>query len=341
MRLEAPGVRIADVETCDFGLMARYDTAALLHAALPARAGAWQRSAVARRMLAELGVAHRHLTHVPGATADPARPTAFDLARSAVARLQARRPAALAELDALIFVSASNPNPVNSQAAMLAAECGLTASCYDLKAGCSSGVLGLVQAALLLRAGCRRALVVMAENLSQLTDPAEPRMLLTVGDGAACVLLERAEGPGFLTMVHGSAPRFAHTMTVRMPFPPADPSSRYVFEVDDAAAGAEFLHATWRSVFRETIAAAGLEPSDLALAALHQTHGAQIDGLVRDLGLAPECVPSVVRDHGNMGTPTFAVALARGFASLKPGDRYLLQAVGGGISWCAIVAEHA
>jgi 3-oxoacyl-[acyl-carrier-protein] synthase III len=42
-----------------------------------------------------------------------------------------------------------------------------------------------------------------------------------------------------------------------------------------------------------------------------------------------------------MGTPTFAVAMAAAFQRLRPGQRYLLQAVGGGISWCSIVAEHA
>ena len=59
-----------------------------------------------------------------------------------------------------------------------------------------------------------------------------------------------------------------------------------------------------------------------------------------DLGLPPERVPDVVRCHGNMGTPTFAVAMSRDFERLRPGDTYLMQAVGGGISWCAIVAEH-
>ena len=35
-----------------------------------------------------------------------------------------------------------------------------------------------------------------------------------------------------------------------------------------------------------------------------------------------------------------AVALAGIHSRLLPGDRILLQAVGGGVSWCAIVAEH-
>lgn len=61
-------------------------------------------------------------------------------------RLQARRPAELERLDAIIFVSTSNPNPCNSQAALLAERCGLPGSCMDLKAGCSGGLLGLLSA---------------------------------------------------------------------------------------------------------------------------------------------------------------------------------------------------
>jgi len=339
MRLEAPDVRIADVETCDFTLLPAYDTATLLRAAQPRDAERYLTSAASRRLIAELGVERRHLTQLPGQRATPGRLTAFDLARSAVSRLQTRRAADLARLDAVIFVSTSNPNPCNSQAALLADVCGLTGSCFDLKAGCSSGVLGLMQGALLIRSGCERVLVVMAENLSQLTPADDLRMLLTVGDGAACVLLERATGAGFLAMLHGSEPALARTMMVRTPFPPSGDDSRYVYEFGDTNGTAAFLHARWRAVFHESLAAAGLGVTDLAHAVFHQTHAAQIAALAADLGLDVARVPSVVAAHGNMGTPTFAVALAR--VALRPGDRYLLEAVGGGVSWAAIVAEHA
>jgi 3-oxoacyl-[acyl-carrier-protein] synthase-3 len=342
MRLEARGVRVVDVETCDFGLMPAYDTAAVLQAARPADAARYLTSAASRRLMAELGVARRYLTQLPGQAAAPTRRNALDLARSAVQRLQLRRSRDLARLDALIFVSTSNPNPCNSQAALLADACGLTASCMDLKAGCSSGVLGLMQAALLLSSGCERVLVVMAENLSQLTPPDDLRMLLTVADGAACVLLEhtRDGGGGFLTMTHGTEPTLAGTMTLASPFPPVGADARYVYEFRDVNATAAFVHARWRALFCESLAAAGLGPEDLTYTVFHQTHAAQMHRLIADLRLDPARVPVVVGDYGNMGTPTFAVALAQVHAKLTPGDRYLLQAVGGGVSWCSIVAEH-
>ena len=340
MRLKAPDVRIADVETCDFGLMASYDTATVLRSAMPTEWERYLESAVSRRMIEELGVERRYLTHLPGQVPDPARLTAYDLARSAVARLQARRRADLARLDALIFVSTSNPHPCNSQAAMLAGEFGFTASCLDLKAGCSSGVLGLMQGALLIQAGCDRVLVVMAENLSHLTPPDDLRMLLTVGDGAACVLLERSEGPGFVAMIHGSEPVFARAMAVVPPFPPTGPDVRYVYQVRDATAAGTFLRSQWRSVYHEALAAAGQSADDLSHWFFHQTHGAQVDDLLHELGVPSSRTVRTVGRYGNMGTPTFAVAMARAFADLRPGDRYLLQALGGGVSWGAIVAEH-
>ena len=54
MRLSAPNVRIADVETCDFGLVPRYDTAAVLRAALP---DTWERylaAAVSRKTVIDV-----------------------------------------------------------------------------------------------------------------------------------------------------------------------------------------------------------------------------------------------------------------------------------------------
>jgi len=340
MQLRVPGVRIVDVETCDFGLMPSYDRATLLKLACP---DSWQRyleSPVSRRLIDELGVERRYLTHVPGQVPDPARRTAIDLARSAVERLRARRPQELARLDALIFVSTSNPNPVNCQAAILAEQLGLTASCFDLKAGCSGGVLGLAQAALLIDAGCERVLIVAAENLSQVMPADDLRALLSVGDGAACVLVEKCGGPGFLSILHGTAPALGSAMAVRTPFPPARADAHYVYEFSDTQMTREFLHDRWRTLFHESLAVAGIQASDVAHCCFHQTHRAQVDALVSDLGIDPVRVPRVVHDHGNMGSPTFAVAMAQVFAGIAPGQTYLLEAVGGGLSWCAIVAEH-
>jgi 3-oxoacyl-[acyl-carrier-protein] synthase-3 len=338
MRLEAPGVRVADVETCDFGLMPAWDTESVLRAAQPLEWRRYLTSSVSLKLIGELGVERRHLTHVPGCAPDPARLTAIDLARSAIERIRVRRAAELASLDALIFVSTSNPNPCNSQAALLAADLGLVASCFDLKAGCSGGVLGLMQAALLIRAGCERVLVVMAETLSQLTPVDDLRMLLTVGDGAACVLLERCDGPGFLGMIHGSAPRYARTMQVRESFPPSRGDARYAFEFLETRGASEFLAEEWCALYQENLQATGLVPGDLSQLFLHQTHRQQVDRLGKAFGARR--LTRVVEEHGNMGTPTFAVAMARSFHELLPGERFLMQAVGGGISWCSIVAEH-
>ena len=341
MQLRIPGVRIADVETCDFSLMPCYDTPTLVQLARPDMGQRYLESAVSLRFISELGVQRRHLTHVPGQVADPERPTALDLARSAVKRLLARSPRALDRLDAILFVSTSNPNPCNCQAALLADQLGLTASCLDLKSGCSGGVLGVAQAALLVDAGCERVLVVMAENLSQLTPADDMRMLLTVGDGAACVVVEKCDGAGFLGVLHGTEPRLAGAMAMRTPFPPANSEARYVYEVSDANTARVFLHDRWRSLLRESVAAAGLGVGDVQHWFLHQTHGEQVDGLMNDLPLDPARVARVVHEHGNMGSPTFAVAMSRSFSRMVPGERYLMAAVGGGLSWCAIVAEHA
>lgn len=340
MLLSASDVRIVDVETCDFDLMSAYDTEEVLRAGRPDEWEHYLRSAAARRMIAELGVTRRYLTHMPGREPVAGRLTAYDLARSATERLMDRRRHDFARLDALIFVSTSNPHPCNSQAAMLAKELGLKASCMDLKAGCSGGVLGLIQAAMLLRNGCGRVLVVMAENLSHLTPVEDLRMLLTVGDGAACVLLERYPEAGFLRMLHGTEPEFAEAMMVTPSFPPLRSGIPYTYTIQDAVPARDFLHRKWRSLFADALAAAQMEARHLSGWFFHQTHAAQVDGLIRDVGIPASRTVRIVTSHGNMGTPTFAVAMAHAFGKLHPGERYLLQAVGGGISWCAIVVEH-
>ena len=66
MQLSVPNVRIADVETCDFGLMPSVATDCLLRAAHPTDWRRYRASGTARRFLAELGVERRYLTHIPG-----------------------------------------------------------------------------------------------------------------------------------------------------------------------------------------------------------------------------------------------------------------------------------
>jgi 3-oxoacyl-[acyl-carrier-protein] synthase III len=83
-----------------------------------------------------------------------------------------------------------------------------------------------------------------------------------------------------------------------------------------------------------------MDVSDLDYWFVHQTHAVQIAGLRQEHGIAESHAPGVVERYGNMGTPTFAVAMAQTFDRLRPGDRYLLEAVGGGVSWASVVAEH-
>jgi hypothetical protein len=127
-------------------------------------------------------------------------------------------------------------------------------------------------------------------------------------------------------------------MTVRTPFPPATPDARYVYEIGDAGPARDFLHERWRSLYRESLADLSGAPDWWFF---HQTHAAQVGALLCEQGIDPARTVNVVATHGNMGTPTFAVAMAAVFPRLRSGQRYLLQAVGGGISWCSIVAEHA
>jgi 3-oxoacyl-[acyl-carrier-protein] synthase-3 len=340
MELSAADVAIVDVTTCDFSMVPRYSTDGVLDACLGDDADRYRGSAAARQLIADKGVCQRHLTHLPGQLPHPGRLNALDLARSAARRMMRRHPAALARLDAIIFVSTSNPNPCNSQAALVARDLGITASCLDLKAGCSAGVLGIMQAALLIGAGCRRVLVVASENLSHLVPRDDLRMLLSTGDGAACILLERRAGPGFLAMAHGTAVEHAHAVTLDATFPPVGPDDRFALRVQDATAAATCIDEHWRSALDTTLRMAALGAGDLAQCFVHQAHRGRRDAFLAEYGIGGDRCVDVLADHGNAGSATFAIAMARRFAVLRPGERYLMQAVGGGISWCAIIAEH-
>lgn len=342
MDIEVKDVALMGVGLCDYAGVGSYSTAQVLQSMYAEGARRYLDSAVSVRMLAEIGVDHRRLTHLVGQPRAAGEGNAFELAVSAVEDLLTRLPQARPLIEAVIYVSVSSVFPTTTTAALLAERLQLSASCLDLKSGCSGGVLGLVLGAQLVQQGCKRVLVVMAENLSKFSPPDDLRMGVSVGDGAACVLLGRKEGAGFRAVHHGTDPKFIRSITIPTTYPPAagEPIGPDCYQFSEVNQTARFLRLKWIESFERPCRNAGLKPEDFRYYLSHQTTVGNYQGITQALGIAEPQQVQVLRDHGNMGSPTFAVALAQVFDRLNKGDLLALQAVGGGVSWCTVLVEH-
>ena len=131
---------------------------------------------------------------------------AIDLATDAAREAIERSGVAPADIDAVIVATISNPKQSPSVSAIVADRVGANpAAAYDLNAACAGFAYGVAQADALIRGGIAKyAVVVGAEKLSDIVDPADRSISFLLGDGAGAVVVGPSDTPGIGPTVWGS-----------------------------------------------------------------------------------------------------------------------------------------
>jgi 3-oxoacyl-[acyl-carrier-protein] synthase-3 len=243
----------------------------------------------------------------------------------------------------LIIVATSTPDYVfPSTACLLQAKLGVRGcTAFDVQAVCSGFVYGLGVADSFVRAGeSRSALVVGAEVFSRILDWSDRSTCVLFGDGAAAVVLRADERPGVhATVLHADGAQAGILAVpgnvcggkiVGSPFLRMDGPAvfRYAVRVLDEVA-------------RETVAKCGMRLGDIDWLIPHQANIRILDATVKKLGLPPERLVVTVDRHANTSAASVPLALdlACRDGRIKPGQRVMLQGVGGGFTWGASLVE--
>lgn len=232
---------------------------------------------------------------------------AIDLATTAAAEAIATAGVDPAVVDAVIVATISNPKQTPSVSAIVADRIGANpAAAFDLNAACAGFAYGIAQADALIRAGAATYVVVVgAEKLSDIVDPADRSISFLLGDGAGAALVGPSETVGIGPTVWGSdgskadAVGMNHTLNEfragTAPWPTLRQEGPTVFR-----------WAVWEmvKVAREALDAAGVEASDLAAFVPHQANMRIIDEFAKQLGLPDTVV--VGRDIETTGNTSAA-----------------------------------
>ncbi|TWH25507.1 MULTISPECIES: beta-ketoacyl-ACP synthase III [unclassified Aminobacter] len=214
---------------------------------------------------------------------------------------------------------------------------------FDMQAVCSGFVYAVTTADALMRAGNhRRALVIGAETFSRILDWQDRTTCVLFGDGAGAIVLELQEGEG------GIGDRGVLASSLR-----ADGSHKEKLYVDGGPSttgtvghlrmeGREvFKHAVGMitDVIEDVFAKGGITADDLDWFVPHQANRRIIDASAKKLGIAPEKVVITVDQHGNTSAASVPLALGTAVADgrIKQGDLVLLEAMGGGFTWGAVL----
>lgn len=242
----------------------------------------------------------------------------------------------------LIIVATSTPDFIfPSVATVLQDKLGIAngAPAFDVQAVCGGFVYALTVADKFIRSGSnRRALVVGAETFSRIMDWRDRGTCVLFGDGAGAVVLEAADAPGIHASALHADGRYRHILSVPGQMhggqPVGDPFLRM-----DGQAVFKFAVKVLAEVAGEVIAAAGMTPADIDWLVPHQANIRIMQATARKLGLpAGKCIVTVDR-HGNTSAASIPLALDEAVRSGKigAGDTVLLEGVGGGFTWGAVL----
>ena len=249
-------------------------------------------------------------------------------------------------IDLVVLATSTPDNTFPASAVVIQAGLGISqGAAFDLQAVCSGFVFSLSTVDSLLRTGAfKRALVIGSETFSRLLDWTDRTTCVLFGDGAGAVVLEAQPQPGtradrgILTSRLRSDGRYRSKLYVD-----GGPSSTGTVGHLRMEGRAVFKHAVAMisDVIEDTFKATGYGANDIDWFVPHQANKRIIDDSAHKLGIAPEKVIVTVETHGNTSAASIPLALSVGIADgrIKPGNLVLLEAMGGGFTWGAVLVR--
>jgi 3-oxoacyl-[acyl-carrier-protein] synthase III len=249
-----------------------------------------------------------------------------------------------ADIDLVIVATSTPDNTFPATAVNIQHRLGMSHGyAFDVQAVCTGFVYAMATADAHLRAGlAKRALVIGAETFSRILDWKDRTTCVLFGDGAGALVLEAEEGEGTI------ADRGVLTAHLR-----SDGSHKDKLYVDggpSTTGTVGHLRMEGREVFKYAVGmitdvieaafkATGTTADDLDWLVPHQANRRIIDGSAKKLGIPTEKVVVTVDLHGNTSAASIPLALSVAAADgrIRKGDLVMLEAMGGGFTWGALL----
>ncbi|MDB5797912.1 MAG: ketoacyl-ACP synthase [Paucimonas sp.] len=246
----------------------------------------------------------------------------------------------------LIIVATSTPDFLGgfpSTACVVQRKLGIKNECaaVDVQAVCSGFVYALSIADSFIKSGAhRKVLIIGTEVFSRILNFEDRTTCVLFGDGAGAVVLAASAEPGILSCKLHADGSYADILCV--------PGSVN----NNAIAGSAYLYMDGPAVFKlavsvlekvanEALKSADMKASEVDWLIPHQANIRIMQGTAKKLGLSMEKMVVTVDQHGNTSAASIPLALDQAVRDgrIKKGHNVMMEGVGGGFTWGAVLAR--
>ena len=246
----------------------------------------------------------------------------------------------------LVIVASSTPDfygSFPSTACIVQRKLGMgnNSAAFDVQAVCSGFVYAVSVADAFIKSGAHKnVLVIGAEVFSRILNFDDRTTCVLFGDGAGAIVMSASEEPGILaTKLHADG-SYADILSV--------PGTL----ANGAIAGSGFLYMDGPAVYKlavsvleqvatEVLEHAGMSSAEVDWLVPHQANIRIMKSTAKKLSLPMEKMVVTVDQHGNTSAASIPLALDAAVRDgrIKPGHNVLMEGVGGGFTWGAVLAR--
>lgn len=286
------------------------------------------------------GIKQRHIVANDQATSD----ISVEAAKKALENANVD----IKDIDMFIVATATPDMLFPSTACVVASKFGIVGPpAFDIAAGCTGFVYGLVTAQQFVENGMyKKILVIGAESLSRILDWTDRSTCVLFGDGAGAVVVGPTEGKGVIASVLGADAVGGHNLTL-----PAGGSQKpATHETVDQRL--HYVHMNGNEVFKFAVRAmakacqevmdkAGVTSDQIDWFIPHQANIRIIESASQKLKIPMEKIIITLDNVGNTSAASIPISLDKAAreGKLKKGDTILTVAFGAGLTWGASVIE--
>ena len=284
------------------------------------------------------GIKARHIA----AEDETTRSLAVQAARNALDHAKLKP----ADIDLIIVATSTPDKTFPATATQVQADLGITrGAAFDVQAVCSGFVYGLTIADNFIKGSQSQcALVIGSETFSRILDWNDRATCVLFGDGAGAVVVSASKGVGtnddrgILGCHIHSDGRYCDKLYVD-----GGPSTTKTVGYLRMEGREVFKHAVTNiaAVMEEAITKAGLTPMDIDWFVPHQANRRILEGTAKKLGVPEDRIVMTLDRHGNTSAASIPLAFDAAVKDgrIKRGQLVLMEAMGGGFTWGAVLAR--